>query len=84
MATHDFEPTHFHVTIGSHEPVLRIASGDTVRDLVRRLGRLRSTRERRSPTAAIHRRGRSSSKAPRRATRSLCTSTASSRIARAG
>jgi amidase len=31
MATHDFEPTHFHVTIGSHEPVLRIASGDTVR-----------------------------------------------------
>ena len=31
MATHDFEPTHFHVTIGSHEPVLRVASGDTVR-----------------------------------------------------
>ena len=31
MATHDFEPTRFHVTIGSHEPVLRIASGDTVR-----------------------------------------------------
>ena len=31
MATHDFEPTRFHVTLGSHEPVLRIASGDTVR-----------------------------------------------------
>jgi amidase len=31
MATHDFEPTHFHVTIGSHEPVLRVASGDTIR-----------------------------------------------------
>jgi acetamidase/formamidase len=31
VATHDFEPTHFHVTIGSHEPVLRVASGDTVR-----------------------------------------------------
>jgi Predicted acetamidase/formamidase len=31
VATHDFEPTNFHVTIGSHEPVLRVASGDTVR-----------------------------------------------------
>jgi len=31
LATHDFEPTRFHVTIGSHEPVLRVASGDTVR-----------------------------------------------------
>src|SRR6266581_1944575 len=31
MATHDFEPTSFHVTIGSHEPVLRVASGDTIR-----------------------------------------------------
>jgi len=31
MATHDFEPTVFHVTLGSHEPALRIASGDTVR-----------------------------------------------------
>jgi amidase len=31
MATHDFEPTRFHVAIGSHEPVLRVASGDTVR-----------------------------------------------------
>jgi amidase len=31
VATHDFEPTHFHVTIGSHEPVLRVASGVTVR-----------------------------------------------------
>ena len=27
---HTFEPTEFHVTIGSHEPVLRIADGDTV------------------------------------------------------
>ena len=31
MGTHDFEPTRFHVTIGSHEPVLRVVSGDTVR-----------------------------------------------------
>ena len=31
MATHDFKPTHFHVTIGSHEPVLHVASGDTIR-----------------------------------------------------
>ena len=30
MAVHTFEPTHFHPTIGSHEPVLRIADGDTV------------------------------------------------------
>ena len=30
MATHRFEPTHFHVAIGSHEPVLRIQPGDTV------------------------------------------------------
>lgn len=28
---HDFEPTHFHTTIGSHEPALRVASGDTIR-----------------------------------------------------
>ena len=26
MATHDFEPEIFHVSLGSHEPVLRIAS----------------------------------------------------------
>jgi amidase len=31
VATHDFEPTVFHVSLGPHEPVLRIASGDTVR-----------------------------------------------------
>jgi amidase len=31
VATHDFEPTVFHVTIASHEPVLRVASGDTIR-----------------------------------------------------
>ncbi len=30
MATHHFEPTHFHHAIGSHEPVLRVADGDTV------------------------------------------------------
>jgi amidase len=30
MATHVFQPTHYHITIGSHEPVLRIADGDTV------------------------------------------------------
>jgi amidase len=31
VATHEFEPTVFHRTLGSHDPVLRIASGDTVR-----------------------------------------------------
>ena len=30
MATHRFEPTHYYRTIGSHEPALRIADGDTV------------------------------------------------------
>jgi amidase len=28
---HEFEPSHFHVTIGSHEPVLRVRSGDVIR-----------------------------------------------------
>ncbi len=27
---HVFEPARFHVTIGSHEPVLRVADGDTI------------------------------------------------------
>ncbi len=30
MTTHHFQPTHYHTTIGSHEPVLRIQPGDTV------------------------------------------------------
>src|SRR5205823_3702293 len=30
MTIHRFQPTHYHVTIGSHEPILRIADGDTV------------------------------------------------------
>ena len=30
MTTHHFTPTRYHTTIGSHEPVLRIANGDTV------------------------------------------------------
>src|SRR5438876_378040 len=30
MATHRFQPTHYHITIGSHEPVLHMADGDTV------------------------------------------------------
>ncbi len=30
MTTHYFKPTHYHVTLGSHEPVLHIADGDTV------------------------------------------------------
>ncbi|WP_428937908.1 acetamidase/formamidase family protein [Fontivita pretiosa] len=30
MATHHFTPTRYHTTIGSHEPALRIAPGDTV------------------------------------------------------
>lgn len=28
---HEFEPTRFHVTIGWHEPVLRVRSGDVIR-----------------------------------------------------
>lgn len=30
MTTHHFSPTHYHITLGSHEPVLQIADGDTV------------------------------------------------------
>ena len=30
MATHHFEPRRYYTTIGSHEPVLHIADGDTV------------------------------------------------------
>ncbi|MDB5077824.1 MAG: Acetamidase/Formamidase [Chloroflexi bacterium] len=30
MAIHRFHPTHYYPTIGSHEPVLRIAGGDSV------------------------------------------------------
>jgi amidase len=30
MARHEFEPTHFHVTIGEHEPVLRVGDGDSI------------------------------------------------------
>jgi amidase len=30
MAIHHFQPTHYHTTIGSHEPVLRVGNGDTV------------------------------------------------------
>lgn len=30
MARHTFEPTRFHLSIGEHEPVLRVASGDSI------------------------------------------------------
>lgn len=30
MAVHEFRPTHYYTTIGSHEPVLHVASGDTI------------------------------------------------------
>ena len=30
MATHEFQPTRYHLTLGSHEPVLRLADGDSV------------------------------------------------------
>ena len=30
MATHQFEPMRYQVTIGSHDPVLRLADGDSV------------------------------------------------------
>jgi acetamidase/formamidase len=30
MTTHHFQPDHYYTTLGSHEPVLHIATGDTV------------------------------------------------------
>lgn len=30
MATHRFEPTHYHTTMGTHAPVLRVGDGDTI------------------------------------------------------
>ncbi len=30
MAKHRFEPSRYHPTLGSHEPVLRVADGDTI------------------------------------------------------
>lgn len=30
MPTHAFTPEHYHTTLGSHEPVLRVASGSTI------------------------------------------------------
>src|SRR5262245_22236933 len=30
MSIHHFQPTHYHTSLGSHEPVLHIADGDTV------------------------------------------------------
>ena len=30
MATHSFQPTRYYNTLGSHEPVLRVADGDTI------------------------------------------------------
>ena len=30
MARHTFEPTHFHLAIGEHEPVLSVADGDSI------------------------------------------------------
>jgi amidase len=27
---HEFEPTRFHITMGSHEPALRVTDGDTI------------------------------------------------------
>ncbi len=30
MAIHHFQPTHYHIAIGSHPPVLQIGDGDTV------------------------------------------------------
>ncbi|WP_231571692.1 hypothetical protein [Gordoniibacillus kamchatkensis] len=30
MAVHHFQPKHYHNTIGAHEPVLKIADGDSV------------------------------------------------------
>lgn len=30
MAVHEFRPSHYHVTIGSHDPVLHVVPGDTI------------------------------------------------------
>jgi len=30
MAIHSFEPAHYHTVIGAHDPVLRVADGDTI------------------------------------------------------
>ncbi len=30
MTTHHFQPTHYHITLGPHAPVLHISDGDTV------------------------------------------------------
>lgn len=30
MAIHSFEPAHYHTLIGAHDPVLRVADGDTI------------------------------------------------------
>jgi amidase len=30
MTTHYFQPSHYHTAIGAHEPVLRVADGDTI------------------------------------------------------
>jgi hypothetical protein len=30
MATHHFQPRHYHTTMGSHDPLLCSADGDTV------------------------------------------------------
>jgi len=46
VATHDFEPTQFHPTIGSHEPVLHVAGGDTVKTWCVDAAGYDSTRER--------------------------------------
>ena len=71
---HEFEPTAFHVTIGSHEPVLRIADGDTVATwCVDAGGRDRSLRADHAGRAT-RRRARSTSREPSRATRSPCAS----------
>ena len=74
---------HFHVTIGSHEPVLRFASGDTVVTWSST-----SVRLRRGTASGSHRRrqsadrARSSSRARRRATRSPSLDSDRGRIAR--
>ena len=67
---HQFTPTHYHTTLGSHEPVLRVSDGDTIiTTTVDARGSI--TIVNRSRRGAIHRPDRSMLKEPSRVIRWL-------------
>ena len=76
MTVHQFAPDHYHTAIGTYEPVLRIASGDTVETSTVDSGGLDKHWASPSPPAGIPRRAPSTSRAPRRGTSWRCASTA--------